>query len=37
MAEFGQSIADESEVRAELYARLPAFQPEAVQFAAAIA
>ncbi len=37
MAEFGQSIADESEVRAELYARLPAFRPEAVQFAAAIA
>jgi len=37
MAERGQSIADESEVRAELYARLPAFQPEAVQFATAIA
>jgi radical SAM superfamily enzyme YgiQ (UPF0313 family) len=37
MAERGQSIADESEVRAELYARLPAFRPEAVQFAAAIA
>ena len=29
MAEHGQSIADESEVRAELYARLPAVRPEA--------
>jgi radical SAM superfamily enzyme YgiQ (UPF0313 family) len=37
MAEHGQIIADESEVRAELYARLPAFQTEAVQFAAATA
>ena len=37
MAEYGQIIADESEVRAELYARLPAFEPEAVQFAAATA
>jgi hypothetical protein len=37
MAEHGQIIADESEVRAELYARLPALQTEAVQFAAATA
>jgi radical SAM superfamily enzyme YgiQ (UPF0313 family) len=34
MAEHGQIIADESEVRAELYAKLPAFEPEAVQAAA---
>jgi hypothetical protein len=29
LAEFGHSIADESEVRAELLARLPALKPEA--------
>jgi radical SAM superfamily enzyme YgiQ (UPF0313 family) len=34
MAEMGQSIADEAEVRAELCARLPAFQPEAAELAA---
>jgi radical SAM superfamily enzyme YgiQ (UPF0313 family) len=34
MSELGQSIADESEVRAELYARLPAFRPEAAELAA---
>ncbi len=34
MAERGQSIADEAEVRAELYARLPAFRPEAAELAA---
>lgn len=37
MAECGQYIADESEVRAELHARLPALRSEAAQFAAAIA
>ena len=37
MAERGQYIADESEVRAELYARLPALRQEAAQFAAATA
>ncbi|MHB8722825.1 MAG: B12-binding domain-containing radical SAM protein [Steroidobacteraceae bacterium] len=31
----GQYIADESEVRAELYARLPALRPEAAQMAVA--
>jgi len=36
LAELGQSIADESEVRAELCARLPALQPE-VALAAAVA
>jgi anaerobic magnesium-protoporphyrin IX monomethyl ester cyclase len=35
MAERGQSIADESEVRAELFARLPALQPEAAEITAA--
>jgi radical SAM superfamily enzyme YgiQ (UPF0313 family) len=34
MAESGQSIADEAEVRAELYARLPASRPEAAELAA---
>jgi hypothetical protein len=34
MAERGQSIADEAEVRAELCARLPAFRPEAAELAA---
>lgn len=33
----GQYIADESEVRAELYARLPALRPEAAQMAVATA
>jgi hypothetical protein len=28
LAEFGHFIADESEIQAELSARLPAFQPE---------
>jgi radical SAM superfamily enzyme YgiQ (UPF0313 family) len=37
MEELGQHIADESEVRAELYARLPVPRVEAAQFAAAIA
>jgi radical SAM superfamily enzyme YgiQ (UPF0313 family) len=37
MEERGQYIADESEVRAELYARLPAPRPEAAPFAAATA
>src|SRR6266404_40579 len=37
MAERGQYIADESEVREELYARLPALRPEAVPLAAATA
>jgi anaerobic magnesium-protoporphyrin IX monomethyl ester cyclase len=37
MAEHGQLIADESEVRAELYARLPTLRQEAAQFAAATA
>ncbi len=35
LAEFGQSIANESEVRAELCARLPALQPEAARSGAA--
>lgn len=35
LREFGQSIANESEVRAELCARLPAFQPEAARLGAA--
>jgi hypothetical protein len=35
LAEFGQSIADESEVRAELLARLPVLEPEAALSAAA--
>jgi hypothetical protein len=34
MAEYGESIADESEVRAELCARLPAIRPEAAELAA---
>jgi radical SAM superfamily enzyme YgiQ (UPF0313 family) len=34
MSAFGQSIADESEVRAELCARLPALRPEAAELAA---
>jgi hypothetical protein len=37
MAERGHHIADESEVRAELYARLPALRPEAARLGAAIA
>jgi radical SAM superfamily enzyme YgiQ (UPF0313 family) len=37
MEELGQHIADESEVRAELYARLPVPRVEAAQFAAATA
>jgi hypothetical protein len=37
MAERGEYIADEGEVRAQLYARLPASRPEAAQFAAATA
>jgi radical SAM superfamily enzyme YgiQ (UPF0313 family) len=37
MEERGQYIADESEVRAELYARLPALRTEAAPFAAATA
>lgn len=37
MAEHGQYIADESELRAELHARLPALRQEAAQWAAAIA
>ena len=37
MAERGHFIADESEVRAELYARLPTLRQEAAQFAAAMA
>jgi radical SAM superfamily enzyme YgiQ (UPF0313 family) len=37
MAARGQYIADESEVRAELYARLPALRPAAAPMAAAIA
>jgi radical SAM superfamily enzyme YgiQ (UPF0313 family) len=37
MAERGQYIADESEVRAELYARLPALRPAAAPIAAATA
>jgi hypothetical protein len=37
MAERGHQIADESEVRAELLARLPGIRSEAAQFAAAIA
>ncbi len=37
MAERGQFIADESEVRAELYARLPTLRHEAARFAAATA
>jgi radical SAM superfamily enzyme YgiQ (UPF0313 family) len=37
MAELGQFIADENEVRAELYARLPTLRPEAARFAAATA
>ncbi len=36
-AERGQFIADESEVRAELYARLPTLRHEAARFAAATA
>ena len=37
MGERGQAIADQGEVMAELYARLPALRPEAAQFAAATA
>jgi len=37
MAELGQYVADESEVRAELYGRLPTLRSDALQFAAAIA
>jgi radical SAM superfamily enzyme YgiQ (UPF0313 family) len=37
LAEFGQSIADESELRAELRMRLPRSEPEAVPLAAASA
>jgi hypothetical protein len=37
MAEHGFFIAEESEVRAELYARLPTLRREAAQLAAAIA
>jgi hypothetical protein len=37
MQELGQHIADEKEVRAELYARLPVPRVEAAQFAAALA
>jgi radical SAM superfamily enzyme YgiQ (UPF0313 family) len=37
MEELGQHIADEKEVRAELYARLPVPRVEAAQFAAALA
>jgi len=37
MEQCGQYIADESEVRAELYARLPALRTEAAPFAAATA
>jgi radical SAM superfamily enzyme YgiQ (UPF0313 family) len=37
MEQRGHYIADEGEVRAELYARLPAFRPEAAEFAAAMA
>lgn len=37
MAERGSYIADESEVRAELYARLPPLRPAAARFAAATA
>lgn len=37
MAERGHFIADENEVRAELYARLPTLQQEAARFAAAMA
>ena len=37
MEELGQPIADESEIRAELSARLPVPRLEAAQFAAAIA
>jgi radical SAM superfamily enzyme YgiQ (UPF0313 family) len=37
LEEQGQYIADESEVRAELYARLPALQPETAPSAAVIA
>jgi hypothetical protein len=33
MAELGRSIADENEVRAEFYARLPVRRQEAVEFA----
>jgi hypothetical protein len=37
MAERGHFIADENEVRAELYARLPTLLHEAARFAAAMA
>lgn len=37
MAQRGHFIADENEVRAELYARLPTLRPEAARFAAAMA
>jgi radical SAM superfamily enzyme YgiQ (UPF0313 family) len=35
LSEYGHSIADESEVRADLYSRLPAFQQEVTRLAAA--
>jgi hypothetical protein len=35
LAEFGQSIADEREIRAELRMRLPMSEPEAAPLAAA--
>jgi hypothetical protein len=37
MAQVGEYIADEDEVRAELYARLPTLRQEAAHFAAATA
>jgi hypothetical protein len=37
LAEFGQSIADENEIRAMLCARLPMSEPEAAPLAAASA
>jgi hypothetical protein len=37
MAELGEYIAPEDEVRAELHARLPTLRQEAAQFAAATA
>jgi hypothetical protein len=35
LSEYGHCIADESEVRADLYSRLPAFQQEVTRLAAA--
>lgn len=37
LSEYGHCVADESEVRADLYSRLPAFQQEKTQVAAATA